>query len=316
MNDKQSKALCSLLTIILVLLFVMVLYRVFQSLEQIEENMQDSIKNVEQTESGLNTTLNNFLHDKTVSEITEKERAEYKQLCEKNKQKYGLGKNTVCDTFVLEEEEHFHGNMIKKLEPFTSDNTQEQLQTKIDAIQKLLHEITNKTSMSLKSAGDTFKATVSFDAGINVKNVNILLQEYSIEGNSTELFVIPETVGDKYSTMCVETVKTIKSATDLNTQTEDFNIKLSPCKFFDSLDNTKPFLFKLEEIKGDSDNNGNVITGHKIRPFVASNKNYSLGVKLIINSADNSSSHILELLSEDPASNSIDSKNVFQLTKV
>lgn len=303
MNDKQSKALCSLLTIILVLLFVMVLYRVFQSLERIEENMQNSVKNVEQTESGLNATLNNFLHDKTVSEITEKERAEYKKLCEENEKKYKLGNKCDIEPFALKEQEDFHGNMIKKLEPFTSTDPEEQLQTKIDAVQKLLNEIHEKSSMSSHSAGVAYKATVSFGTGNNVKKVDILLQEYSIEGNPTKLFVIPETVGNKYSLMCVETVK--ETDTSTKPSTTNLEIKLSKCKIFDSLDNTKPFLFKLEEVK----DNDNKVIGHKIHPFIDNEKKYSLGVTL----SDNA--HTLELLSEDPASNS-NSKNVFQITKV
>jgi len=303
MNDKQSKALCSLLTIILVLLFVMVLYRVFQSLERIEENMQASVINVQPTESGLNATLNNFLYDETVSQRTKNDRAEYKKRCEENEKKYKLGNKCDIEPFALKEQEDFHGNMINKLEPFTSTDPKEQLQTKIDAIQKLLYEIENKTYMSSQSVGVAYKATVSFETGNNVKKVDILLQEYSIEGNPTKLFVIPETVGNKYSLMCVETVK--ETDTSTNSSTTNLEIKLSKCKFFDSLDNTKPFLFKLEEVKNNDDN----VISRKIRPFIDNEEKYSLGVTL------SDSAHTLELLSEDPASNS-NSKNVFQITKV
>lgn len=299
MSDKQSKALCSLLTIIVVLLFVIVLYRVFQSLEQIEENMQNSVKNVNNTENILNSTLHKFLYDKTVSDTTEKDRKEYKELCEKNKQKYGLGKNTVCEPFVLEEEEKFHGNMIKTLEPFTEDNETDKLQTKIDKIQELLDEIQNKTSMSLKSKGDVFKATVSFKNGVNEKDVSLLLQEYSIEGNPINLFVIPETIGDKYSLMCIETVKTYKKV----------DIQLSKCKFFDSFDEMKPFLFKLEEVK----NNDNKVIGHKIHPFIDNNNQYVLVVE-----QDNKDDHTVKLVKKNALSDSNNTtiQSDFQLTKV
>ena len=89
MNDSQGKALCSLLTILVVLLFVMVLYRVYQSLEQFEESMQNNIKQVEETSEILNNRIGNFLVSNSSNAMAKKNKVELEQIREKiNKTNY------------------------------------------------------------------------------------------------------------------------------------------------------------------------------------------------------------------------------------
>ena len=283
MNDSQGKALCSLLTILVVLLFVMVLYRVYQSLEQFEESMQNNINQVEETSEILNNRIGDFLASTSSNAMAEKNKVELEQIREKiNKTNY-LAQSQIREDFVMEEEERFHGNMIKKLEPFTDVNNEE-LQTKIDRIQQLLTEIKNKSNLSLKSSGDVFKATVSVGPYLNKKTVNLLLQEYSIENNPTGLYIIPETIDNKYSLMCIKTLK--------NNENNTVSLELDKCELFEGLETMKPFLFKLKYTNDDK----SVAT---IIPYMDENNEYKLNVTM---KDDVSDDHTLELLKEDSAS--------------
>ena len=282
MNDSQGKALCSLLTILVVLLFVMVLYRVYQSLEQFEESMQNNINQVEETSEILNNRIGDFLASTSSNAMAEKNKLEFKQTREKISKTNYL-QPLIREDFVMEEEERFHGNMIKKLEPFTDVNNEE-LQTKIDRIQELLTEIKNKSNLSLKSAGDVFKATTSVGPDIDRKIVNLLLQEYSIENNPTGLYIIPETIDNKYSLMCIKTLK--------NNENNTFSLELDKCELFEELETMKPFLFKLKYTTDDK----SVAT---IIPYMDEKNEYKLNVTM----KDNvSNDHTLELLKEDSAS--------------
>lgn len=161
----------------------------------------------------------------------------------------------------MEEEERFHGNMIQKLEPFT-DVSEEELKTKIDRIQELLREIRSKSKLSLKSVGDVFKATTSVGSDFKEKEVNLLLQEYSIENNPTGLYIIPETINNKYSLMCIKTLKNNKDNT--------LSLELANCKFFDELEVMKPFLFKLHHPVPTNKNLVNII------PYIDDKDEYML----------------------------------------
>lgn len=283
MNDSQGKALCSLLTILVVLLFVMVLYRVYQSLEQFEESMQNNINQVEETSEILNNRIGDFLASTSSNAMAEKNKVELEQIREKiNKTNY-LAQSQIREDFVMEEEERFHGKMIKKLEPFTDVNNEE-LQTKIERIQQLLTEIKNKSNLSLKSSGDVFKATTSVGPYLNKKTVNLLLQEYSIENNPTGLYIIPETIDNKYSLMCIKTLK--------NNENNTFSLELDKCELFEGLETMKPFLFKLKYTNDDK----SVAT---IIPYMDENNEYKLNVTM---KDDVSDDHTLELLKEDSAS--------------
>ena len=282
MNDSQGKALCSLLTILVVMLFVMVLYRVYQSLEQFEESMQNSINQVEETSEILNNRIGNFLASTSSNAMAEKNKLELEQIREKiNKTNYL--QPPIREDFVMEEEERFHGNMIKKLEPFTDVNNEE-LQTKIDRIQELLTEIKNKSNLSLKSTGDVFKATTSVGSDLDKKTVNLLLQEYSIENNPTGLYIIPETIDNKYSLMCIKTLKNNKNNT--------FSLELDKCELFEGLETMKPFLFKLKYTNDDK-------SAATIIPYMDEKNEYKLNVTMKDNVSDD---HTLELLKEDSAS--------------
>lgn len=292
MNDSQGKALCSLLTILVVLLFVMVLYRVYQSLEQFEESMQNNIKQVEETSEILNNRIGNFLVSNSSNAMAKKNKVELEQIREKiNKTNY-LPLSSIREDFVIEEEERFHGNMIKKLEPFTYVNNEE-LQTKIDRLQQLLTEIEDKSNLSLKSSGDVFKATISVGSDLNKKTVNLLLQEYSIENNPTGLYIIPETVDNKYSLLCIKTLKNNKDNT--------FSLELDNCKLFDGLETMKPFLFKLKYTNDDK-SVANII------PYMDETSKYMIRSKL---TTDNN--HTIEIINDDTIEQS---DSLFTITKV
>lgn len=293
MNDSQGKALCSLLTIIIVLLFIMVLYRVYQSLEQFEENMQNTINQVEETSETLNNSISDFLTSSSSNAIAEKNNSELKKIREKINNKNYLSQPNIREEFVIEEEERFHGNMIKTLEPFTEDNT-EDITTRIERIKELLNEVQNKSNLSLKSVGDIFKATVLVGPQYQQKEVNLLLQEYSIENNPTNLFVIPETVDNKYSLMCIKTVK--------NNEGNTLSLELSKCKFFDGLETMKPFLFKLSY----PDNNDK--TKVNIVPYMDETSKYMIRSKL---TTDNN--HTIEIINDDATEQS---GSLFSISKV
>ena len=289
MNDSQGKALCSLLTILVVLLFVMVLYRVYQSLEKFEESMQNNINQVEETSEILNNRIGNFLASTSSNAMAVKNKSELKQTREEIKNKNYLAGSKIREDFVMEEEERFHGNMIQKLEPFTDIN-KEDLQTKLEKIKQLLRDIKTKSNLSLKSSGDVLKASILLGPELNKKTVNLLLQEYSIENNPTDLYIIPETIDNKYSLMCIKTLK--------NNENTTFSLELDKCELFEGLETMKPFLFKLKYTNDDK-------STATIIPYMDENNEYKLNVKTTNDSGD----HTLDLLKDD-------SNSLFTISKV
>lgn len=259
MNEIQGKALCSLLTILVVLLFVFVIYRVYQTLSKVEEHMTNERDMVKATESHIIDSIRNTLTPENETKLNE-----LKQKLEES-QNIGpfVNMNNEKEMMAIQEEEQFHNNMIQKLEPFVN-NDESNLQTKIDRMQELIREIQDKSTMSQKNGGDIYTATVTLGNADNSKKINLLLQEYTIHGNSTDLYVIPETRVDKYTLMCVKTV---------SENNNKYNIKLEPCSFNKDIEEMKPFLYKLVDVK---DNTSNQVTGHKILPYVTSDDKYRL----------------------------------------
>ena len=248
MNEIQGKALCSLLTIIVVLLFVFVFYRVYQTLVKAEEHMTNERDMVKSTESHIISSIRNTLTPENETKLNE-----LKQKLEESQMNSIVNMTNEKEKMALQEEEAFHNNMIQKLEPFGNDEETD-LHTKIDRMQELIREVQDKSVMSKKGFGDIYSATVTLGSTDVSKKVNLLLQEYTINGNSTDLYIIPETRVDKYTLMCEKTI--------------DKNIKLEPCSFNKNIDEMKPFLYKLDEVKDETtDETTEEITGHKILLF-------------------------------------------------
>lgn len=262
MNEIQGKALCSLLTIIVVLLFVFVFYRVYQTLAKVEEHMTNERDMVKATESHIINSIRNTLTPENETKLNELKQ----QLEESQSVSPFLNMHNEKETMALQEEEQFHNNMIQKLEPFVN-NEKSNLQTKIDRMQELIREIQDKSVMSQKGGGDVYTATVTLGNDSNSKKVDLLLQEYTIHGNSTDLYVIPETRVDKYTLMCVKTVSETVSEND-----NQYNIKLEPCSFNKNIEEMKPFLYKLVE----KDNTSNQVIGHKIVPYMTNDDTHRL----------------------------------------
>jgi len=262
MNEIQGKALCSLLTILVVLLFVFVFYRVYQTLEIVEEHMVNERNMVKATEAHIINSIRNTLtpeNEKKLNELRQK-------LEESQRINSFVNMNNEKETMALQEEEMFHNNMIQRLEPFVNDE-EINIQTRIDRMQELIREIQDKSLMSEKSGGDIYMATVTLGNTDVSKRVKLLLQEYTIHGNSTDLYVIPETRVDKYTLMCVKTI---------DEDDGNKNIKLEPCSFTKEVDDMTPFLYKLTEVK---DNTTNQVIGHKIEPYLNDNVKYRLIVE-------------------------------------
>ena len=64
MDTSQSKALCFLLSLIIVILFVMLIYRTFSKLEGFEHHMLDKVEIVKE-EFTINDNITNILNEKT-----------------------------------------------------------------------------------------------------------------------------------------------------------------------------------------------------------------------------------------------------------
>jgi hypothetical protein len=271
MNETQGRALCSMLTIIVVLLFIIVLYRVYQSLEKFEEQMNHERDLVKETESNIITTIKDVLKPEEQVHI-EKLKQELNDLQQKN---ILVSNSNIIreekEQFALQEEVTFHTNMINELEPFTGNNNSGILKTKINRMQELINNIEKKSTMAKESYGNIYVATVKLGNSDDAKRVKLLLQEYTIEKNPTNLYIIPEVRMDKYTMMCAKVL--YKYDNNPDSPPKDYYIELKPCILYKKTEDMEPFLYKLNK---NSDNGT-----YTIQPYITSNldDNYRLVVE-------------------------------------
>ena len=283
MNQIQGRSLCSLLTIVVVLLFVMVLYRVYQYLEKFEEEMSGQRNKISETEETIINSIKEVLKPEDVRHIEslkdELETVQSKKVLISSSNAMRAEK----EAFALREEEAFHTGMVHELEGFDNHNMKAKMQTKIDRMQELLKEIESKSSMSLQSPGDVFTATIKLGTTSDAKRVKLLLQEYTIEGNPTGLYIIPETKLNKYTLMCVKTVKD---------DSNEFSIQLEECNFQKDMD-VKPFLYSLNPV---TDADGKEVA-KTIQPYLATLAKES--VSLVAEKDASTDGHTIKLVKGD-----------------
>lgn len=283
MNQIQGRSLCSLLTIVVVLLFVMVLYRVYQYLEKFEEEMSSQRNKINETEETIINSIKEVLKPEDVRHIEslkdELETVQSKKVLISSSNAMRSEK----EAFALREEEAFHTDMVHELEGFDNHNMKAKMQTRIDRMQELLKEIESKSSMSLQSPGDVFTATIKLGTTNDAKRVKLLLQEYTIEGNPTGLYIIPETKLNKYTLMCVKTVKD---------DSNEFSVQLEECNFQKDMD-VKPFLYALNPV---TDADGKEVA-KTIQPYLAALAKES--VSLVAEKDASTDGHTIKLVKGD-----------------